>query len=272
MWDKLIRIDRRWIFLVIAVVVTAPFIFGWTLPLGSVSPPTQALYQFIEKLPPRSPVIISFDYGPASMPELQPMAEALARHVLKRKLRLIGMSLWPPGPMLCERAFRSAAAEVGAREGHEWVNLGYKPGEVSVILGMGTDITKVYSADYRKVPVAELPVMSGVRSYKDVALVVVLAAGVSPGEWVRFAQARFGQTLAVGCTAVMATDVYPYLQSKQLVGVINGLKGAAEYEALVAHRGMASLGMTSQSIGHIGIIVFVIIGNIGYFATRWRRR
>jgi len=265
-------LDRRWIFLTIGLIVAAPFIFNWTLPLGSVSPPTQALYDFIEKLPPGTPVIISFDYGPASMPELQPMAVAIARHVLKRKLRLLGISLWPPGTSLCQDAFTTAAKDTGAREGYEWVNLGYKPGFLSVILGLGTDITKVYSSDHRGVALSDIPAMSGLRTYDDVGLVVDLAAGSSPGDWVRYAQSRYGQAVAVGCTAVVATDVYPYLQSKQLVGVLNGLKGAAEYENLVKHPARACLGMTSQSIAHLAIIFFVFMGNVGYFVMRRRRR
>jgi hypothetical protein len=39
--------------------------------------------------------------------------------------------------------------------------------------------------------------------------------------------------VAVGVTAVMAADMYPYLQSGQLIGMLSGLKGAAEYEKLV---------------------------------------
>lgn len=272
MWHRMMRLDRRWIFLTVALIVSAPFIFHWALPPGSVSPPTQALFDFIDRLPPGSPVVISFDYGPASMPELQPMAEALARHVLKRKLRLMGIALWPQGTMLCQQAFTTAAEGTAAREGHEWVNLGYKPGMLSVILGLGTDITEVYRADHREVPLRDLPIMTGVHSYDNIGLVIDLAAGMTPGDWVRFAQSRFGQALAIGCTAVMATDIYPYLQSKQVIGALNGLKGAAEYESLINHTGRASLGMTSQSIAHLAIIFFVILGNIGYFATRGRRR
>ncbi len=271
MWQRLTHIDRRWIFLTIALIVATPFIFDWVLPLGSVSPPVRKLYDFIENLPPHSVVMIAFDYGPGSMPELQPMAEALARHALRRKLRLIGMALWPQGTLLCQQAFTAASAETGAREGLQWVNLGYKPGGVSVILGMGTDIGQVYHTDHRKIRLADLPAMSGVRSYEDIGLVIDLAAGVSPGDWVRFAQARFKQAVAVGCTAVMAADIYPYLQSKQLVGILNGLKGAAEYEGLIGHPGLASRGMTSQSIAHLAIVAFVIVGNLGYFATRRRR-
>ena len=270
-WDRMLALDRRWIFLTIGLVVAAPFIFSWTLPLGTAAPPTKSLYEFIEKLPPGTPVVIAFDYGPASMPELQPMAEALARHILKRKLRLIGLSLYPQGTVLCQEAFTKAAKAVGGKEGEQWVNLGFKPGFSSVILGIGTDITQVYKTDHREIPVAEIPAMKGIRNYDDIGLVVDLASSNTPSDWIRYAQTGFKQKVAAGITAVMATDYYPYLQSGQLIGLLNGLKGAAEYEHLVGYKGLASLGMTSQSIAHIAIIVFVVLGNIGYFAARRRR-
>ena len=271
-WDRMLSLDRRWIFLAIGLIVAAPFIFSWTLPLGTAAPPTKQLYDFIENLEPGTPVVIAFDYGPASMPELQPMAEALARHILKRKLRLIGLSLYPQGTVLCQEAFTKAAEATGAKEGEQWVNLGFKPGFSSVILGIGTDITQVYKTDHREIPIAEIPAMKGVRNYNDIGLVIDLASSNTPSDWIRYAQARFKQTVAAGITAVMATDYYPYLQSGQLTGLLNGLKGAAEYEHLVGYKGLASLGMTSQSIAHLAIIGFVILGNIGYFASRRRRR
>jgi hypothetical protein len=51
--------------------------------------------------------------------------------------------------------------------------------------------------------------------------------------WITYARPKYGLNVAVGVTAVMAADMYPYLQSGQLVGMLSGLKGAAEYEKLV---------------------------------------
>jgi hypothetical protein len=271
MWQRLMNLDRRWIFLSIALIVAAPFIFSWALPLGSVSPSTKAVYDALENLAPGTPVMICFDYGPASMAELQPMAEALSRHAFKRGLRLLGVSLDPQGIVMCQLAFTAAARQTGAREGVHFVNLGFRPGYLSVILGMGSDISQVYRTDHRGKPLADLPCMAGVRNYGDIGLVIDLAATSAPGDWIRYAQGRYHAPLALGITAVMATDWYPYLQAKQIKGLIVGLKGAAEYESLVKYPGLASLGMTSQSVAHLAIILFVVAGNLGYFATRRRR-
>ena len=76
--------------------------------------------------------------------------------------------------------------------------------------------------------------------------------------------------LAIGVTGVMATDYYPYLQSGRIFGLMGGLKGAAEYEQLADNPGPATKGMAMQMWAHLLIIAFIIVGNIGYFATRRR--
>jgi len=68
---------------------------------------------------------------------------------------------------------------------------------------------------------------------------------------------------------VQAPTMLPYVnEQQQLVGLLGGLKGAAEYELLINKPGFATKGMDAQSVAHLIIILFILIGNIGYFATR----
>ena len=109
----------------------------------------------------------------------------------------------------------------------------------------------------------------GLRSLRDFDLVLDLAAGDSiEFWWIPYGQERYGFTFVAGCTAVMAPDLYPFLDSGQLGGLLGGLAGAAEYETLIDRRGSASTGMSAQSMAHLVIVVFVLIGNIAYFAVR----
>ncbi|MCD6362339.1 MAG: hypothetical protein J7M38_15890 [Armatimonadetes bacterium] len=275
-WDRLMTLDRRWVFLGIALAVGIPIITGLTLPLGKVAPPTRQVYDAIEALEPGDVVMIAFDYGPSSMPELQPQAMALLRHCFSRHVRVLTMTLTPQGTALARKALTTAAAETGAENGRDYVNLGFKVGGAQVIAGMGESIQQVYAQTADGDMTDSLPVMRGVNDYDDIALVIDLASGDAPKTWIAFARERYHQDIAVGITAVMATDLYPYLQSGQLVGLINGLKGAAEYERLIDATGMGMLGMSAQSIAHLLIIVLVVLGNIAYFASgrggRERRR
>ena len=95
-----------------------------------------------------------------------------------------------------------------------------------------------------------------------------LAAGNTPEMWVLFGQEKYKFPLAAGCTAVMAPDLFPFLQSKQLTGLIGGLAGAAEYETLVDHPGSATIGMRPQSVTHLLLILFILLGNLMYFLNR----
>ena len=52
--------------------------------------------------------------------------------------------------------------------------------------------------------------------------------------------------------------------------MIGGLAGAAEYEKLVEIPGSATAGMRTQSIAHLIIVAFILIGNAAYFASRRR--
>ena len=53
-----------------------------------------------------------------------------------------------------------------------------------------------------------------------------------------------------------------------MVGLLGGMKGAAEYEKLSENQGRAMRGMDPQSIIHFLIIFFVILGNVGYFISK----
>jgi len=62
------------------------------------------------------------------------------------------------------------------------------------------------------------------------------------------------------------------LKTGQIVGIIPGLKGAAEYEKLIDQPGEAVRGMNIQSIVHLLIVIFVLIGNVGFFLSGQYRK
>jgi hypothetical protein len=56
--------------------------------------------------------------------------------------------------------------------------------------------------------------------------------------------------------------------------MLSGLKGAAEYEALIkgSHRKTTLKMMMSQSMAHLLIIILIVLANIGLYIERRRRR
>lgn len=270
-WERLSRIDRRIIYLIIFLVVFLPLLFGIRMKV-SISPAVQSAYNAINALPEGSVVMVSIDYDPASMPELQPMLKAILRHCFGKNLKVVLLGFWPLGLPLGTEGLNQVATEYHKVYGIDYVNLGYRPGDVAVMVGMGKNIKSFFMSDYRGKSCDSLPLMQHIRNYDDIAMVVGLEAGSFGDMWVQYVGARFHQRIILGVTAVMAAMEYPYLQANQIGGLIGGLKGAAEYELLIKHPGFASTGMAAQSWAHIAIILFIIIGNIGYFMERRRRK
>ena len=265
---RMIGIDRRIIFLLIAAAVLLPLLRPFGLPI-KVSPEVRGVYEYIEALPERSVFLLSFDFDPSSKPELEPQAVALLRHAFRKNLRVIGMTHWLTGTGLADDVFSRVAAETGKERGKDYVFLGWSPGAGSLIIAMGQDLYKAFPSDYTKTPTQGMPVLEGVRSLRDVNYMVSLAAGSSGIEmWYVFGKDKYRFEMAGGSTGVIAPGLYPFLRSGQINGLIGGLQGAAEYETLIKRKGTATGGMDAQSATHFVIIILVLLCNVFYFVLR----
>jgi len=266
--EKVLQIDRRWIFLAIGIAVTIPFFLPLGLPVV-VTPPVQSLYDAVEGLEPgSSPLLLSIDYAPATLPELEPMSMAIMRHCFRNDVKVVVMTLHPAGYGLAERALLAAAEEFDLTYGEDYAFLGFQPGVSAVILGMGINIRNVFPEDAYGTPLDDMPLMQGVRNYDDIPLVISLAGWSAAEAWIYYAYQPYRQRVGAGVTAVMATDFYPYLNAGQLEGLLGGMRGAAEYEVLIDTPDQGIRGMDSQSVIHLIIIVLIAVGNAAYFISR----
>lgn len=264
-WDRLQLIDRRWIFLVLAVAVGVPIKYPLHLKITPTSE-AETFYKAIDRLPPGSVIMLSFDFGPSAAVEVQPVADAYMRQAFAKNLKVITLALWPDGQPLSESVADEAAKEYGKKYGEDYVTLGYKAGGVSVIAQLGENFHSAFTQDMKKNPVASLPLMQHVNTFQDIKLICPLVAGTSIDNWIAVAHGRYHADLVTATTAVMASDYYPYLQTKQLGGLLGGLKPAAEYQQLVMKQNPLTMirKLDSQSLAHLTIIVFILIGNLGF--------
>ncbi len=267
-WERFSRLDRRWIFLMVAVAVIIPLIVPTHFPIG-ISPEARNLYNKVDSLPDSSVVMLTFDVYAQALAETEPMARAALHHMFRKNLKVVTVSTIPfGGPSVEERVTRDLARQYGKVYGVDYVNLGYKPNYVSVLKGMGSSIASIYPTDNSGTPLDSLPLMRTVKSYKDMKMIFVVADNGIIDYWISIVHAQYGIPVGAGVTAVMAPKQYAYASSGQLVGLLGGMKGAAEYEILVGKPALAVIGMGIQSLLHLLIIGLILIGNIGYFMMR----
>jgi hypothetical protein len=218
-------------------------------------------------------VWLAADYGPGSMPELYPMNVALVEHLFERDIRVISGSLWAPGPPLARRVFDDLAPKYGKEYGRDYVNLGFKEGREAVMVSVAEDLRRTFPEDFYGTPLDSVPMLEGIKNLQDVEMIVAVSAGY-PGikEWIQQIVTRYEIAIGGGVTAVSGPEMYPYIQSGQLVGLLAGMKGAAEYEQLVNRPALGISGMVAQSSVHVMVVAFIIFANVVYFLEKRRAK
>jgi hypothetical protein len=266
------RIDRRILFLIIFVCVLVPLLTRARMKISATAP-VIGLYEAIDHLPAGSYVWLAGDYDPGSMPELYPMNVALVEHLFSKNIKVIAACLWAPGPPLVQRVFDDLAPQYGKAYGRDYVNLGFKEGREAVMISSAEDLRRAFPTDYYGTPLDSIPMLAHIKNLQDVKMVVAVSAGY-PGikEWIQQVATRYEMVIGGGVTAVTGPEMYPYIQSGQLVGLLAGMKGAAEYEELVKKPGLGVSGMVAQSSVHVMVVVFIIFANIAYFLEKRRAR
>ena len=275
--DRLHHLDRRIIFLLIALAVIIPMLLNLVF-IVRPSPIVERLFDKVESLPPGSKVLISYDYGPSTVPENQPMADALVRHCMIKGHRLYIIAVWATGEaqanLTIDRVLHGEFPQKQA--GIDYVQLGFKAGGQGLINAIFNDLKGMYTTDASGAEINSIPMMADIKGLRDFDLILSVASG-KPGlkEWVQFAGDRGNIPVGGGTTAVEAPLLYPYYP-KQLLGLMGGLQGAAEYEATLVTKypkyletsAVAVKSMGPQAVAHLVIICLVIVGNIAFFLQR----
>ena len=275
----LATLDRRWIYLLMAVAVGVPTLLGVQFeehPTGLA----QNVFDQIEALPPGSPVLISFDFDPASEGELGPMGTSLVRHCCERDLDMAFMCLWPIGEqMIAERIDRVIRADFPDKQyGRDYVNLGFKSGNEGVIKVISTDLRQMYPTDSRGIALDQIPMCRDLENVRSFDLLIVVSAG-QPGskEWVQYAATPYDIPIVAGVTGVQSPMMYPYAP-RQLQGLLAAIKGAADYEKLVADAygddqpkyREARRRMGPQLVAHLLIVGLIVAGNLLFAVQKWK--
>lgn len=284
--DRLNSLDRRWIFLAMALAVAVPVL----MQIGSdesPSPPSKRLFDAIESLPEGSKILMALDFDPNSAAELMPMDLAFTRHCCLKRHKLYFLTIWGTGLPLIDSTIKTVIEpEFGTGDhpyqyGVDYVNLGYLAGEAVAIKQLTSEIRNARSQDVRGTSLDKLPIFNGVPSLKEMQMIVNVSGG-NPGakEWVQYAGTPLHIPVTVGCTGVQSTQLFPYFPD-QITGLVAGIRGANEYETMLAAKYPEPYSQMSkrpasrrggpQRWAHRLMIGLILLGNGIHLANRYRR-
>jgi len=239
-YEKIASVDKKILYVIMFVVVMIPLLAKWTYN-PDVMDEVQDIYDEVEEIyaynlaNPDAPmgILFSFDYGPSTSAELDPMMMSVLRHAFLRKIPVVTWVAFVDSIDLGKRITNFIAKEYGAVYGEDFVFMGYPYPMTAAVVAFGSDVRKFLVKDFYGNVSTDLPLLNKIYNYKSIGLIVTVSGTSMPRFWVTYANTLYGKKIATGTTAVSAADFYPFLQTKQMIGMMGGLRGAAEYEKLV---------------------------------------
>jgi hypothetical protein len=270
-WQRVQQIPRAYIYLLLAGVVVWQLLFPISLPTRP-SAPSIGVYDAIRSVPEGKLIVLSTDWDASTQAETGPQTQAILHACFESGKRVAILNLSAPmGAKLANDIALRVAEKYGASYGVDWCNWGYKIGGSNVLLTLVRNIPEAIGVDFYGKRVTELPMMSNVRTARDIGLVIEITglSGVIES-WIGLVQGPYQTPFASGVTAVMAPGYYPFLDSGQMKGMLVGAKGAAEMEVLVRRPDGGIKFMMAQSWAHVLIILLIVLGNLGYIMARRR--
>ena len=250
------------------MAVCLPFFIKKSIPMP-ISPETRSLYERIEALPEGSFVLVGMDWGAGTKGENGAQSEALLRHLMRKHLRFAMITFAnPQGSTFGQNIAERLQGEYGYKQGENWCNFGYKTDQQNFLQAFVRNIPESVGTDSRGIPLEKLPVMKGIDSGKDLNFFVEITGTNTYNIYIQFLQGPAGVPMGAALTAVMAPEAFNYLDSKQMVGMLYGMKGATEYEQLMGVFGAASRAGNSSALAHMLIITLILLGNIAMLLER----
>lgn len=261
------NLDRRVIYVLVVVTLFIPLLRPLGLPVG-LSDITLQAYNTIESLQPGDIALLSPSFTPGTAAENVPQTVAFARHLMQRGVKIVGVATRPDSALFNDRILNEWAPVYGYEYGRDYVVLPWQAGDESLVIAMGrVPFRELYPTDFYGNSTAGT-IVEQVRTVQDIDCVVDMLTGDSLTWFIRQLNAQFGTIITGGSTAVGVPGLMPYVSSGQLSGLLSGMRGAAEYELLGNFPGTAAAGMDAQSLSHLLIVFFVIIGNAAFIARR----
>jgi len=294
--QRLQNIDRRLIYVVVAIVLGIPCVVKFSLPIFA-DRYSRKTFEVIDRIT-RDPVekekvvLVLSNWGPASEGENGPQLQYVLQHLLRRGVRFMLCSTgdavpWAVADAYLEKAIvaeKQRAYQLGEPipefvYGVDYLKLGFnfctvfEPVAKTLVL----DTRSFYAKDIvlrKELTDENFPLLEHFHGVEDLALVYVVSHTEDARIICGTAKRQVPELLvATAVTGITANDMYPYVKSGQLCGLLNSSRGASEYKSLLEPGDVRTNARdNSQSLGKLLLLVLVVLGNLAYLLTRRAER
>ncbi|MCG9894917.1 MAG: hypothetical protein MH204_05535, partial [Fimbriimonadaceae bacterium] len=171
-WENIQNVDRRWLYLILIVVVTAGLFINVEVP-AEADESSKAFYVAVQDLNPERPVLLQSDWTNSTRGENAGHMEAILRILIHRKQKFVVYSLADPqAPQVARNVIRTLNKTLPDDqklvEGRDYLDLGFFPNAEGTTQAMATNLRKIWGGrttrtpDGGNVPIFETDVLRNV--------------------------------------------------------------------------------------------------------------
>lgn len=266
--------DKRWIYLLLFIIVLGPMVQPIGMPI-SVSALTRNYYEKIMRLKAGDIVLDCWSTEWSGYMELKPGFLAAHKMFIQKGVKLAIALGHPEGIALARTVFdeelKSFMEKYNYKYGKDYINLGFVFPNVAATIAAVSDFQAAVKVDWMG-NTMKGTFLDRVRTGADINMIADFTTGAGNPGLVDHIVLRFGTLMISHAIGVMMPGVLANLDAGLYVAALSSTRGGAELEYLIKEPGPGLIMMDAFSLGHYLLIVFIIIGNIGYFGWTSRTR
>ena len=278
LFRTLATIDRRIIYILVIILVLIPVLNPIGMPI-SVTADTRAFYDVLAELDEDDVVWTAWETGFSAYNELKSGIICSHRMIIESGAKMAVAFSTTEGFAIFEKVF--GAPDKGVRgiltpeleqydykEGEDYVVLGYVLVNEAATSSIARDFHSVIHNDWKGNSI-EGTFLDDVENAGDFTLIVDFSPGMQTTALINHWVMDYGTPMIEGAIGVNIPAYAPYVDTGHLQALLQSTRGGAELEYLTRKPGDGLTAMDAFSLVHYLVIVFIVVGNIGYFG--WQR-
>lgn len=275
-WTKKILkdLDRRILYLIIIIMVSVTMVYPIGMPI-TMDKMSRDYYNAIESLPPGSVVFLSLDVEAGLWGQLSSQVINTLDHLFSKDgIKFIQVCTYRADGVINFETLILPAVNPNNRVkkeyGVDWVNLGFIQGGETAMSALAHNLL-VSNVDAYGNQLKDLPLMQEVKNMEGIDIGILGGGGDGEQKMRQMLIPYKIPVITIGSAATISQTM-AFIDSGVIVGNLNDLLGAAQYESLRGIPGRAIAKMDAISAVHIALIAFSIVANSVVVYERFIRR
>lgn len=264
--------DKRWAYLLLFILVLLPMLKPIGMPI-SVSELTKEYYEQLQTLEEGDIVLDSWSTEYSGYMELKPGMIATHKYYIKNGIKIFVCLGHPEGLSLVDALFdkelKSYMEAYDYTYGEDYIILGFALPNQAATLAMATDFQGSVKVDWKGDSIKGT-FLDRIETGADIDMISDFTTGAGNPGLINHVVLTFGTPMIQNQIGVSLPGSFMNLDAGLITGLLASTRGGSELELLIQEPGPGLIAMDAFTLGHYLLIIFIVIGNIGFFG--WTKR